>query len=274
MKKVFLLGAYFITFNLLSMNSAYGSPVKFESVEFRGNGCSNQNTSSVLSPSKEAVSILFDELSAEVPFEGVDYSGPYQLYKARSRKVCNMLFKVKLDKGQIIKNLKFNTDFRGMSFGEMGTRAALKSHLISWKESGRQKNMAQEIIDLEFGGYNFDEEIEESRQVTIPLNSNCSSSAGQTIEFVVKHYLEAEIDRFSYFEAPSSFIAIDSNDSHGNYEVSFTTVSCGHDSSSRPTRPNRPGRYDRDAKVRCLQQGGRWDNRFNRCVDRAPRRRR
>ena len=271
------------SFCLLSMN-AVAEVATIKSVSLSGNGCMPGSFSSVLSPDNSAVSILFDELSVEVPFEKQSDDFVYDsILKTKDRKTCNIVMKFDVPAGHKLRSLDFKTDFRGFAFGEEGTLGSLETRLISFKENrNHKKPMSTVIIDKKFGNFEFDEDIDESANVNVALQSNCGNHQPTEIEVVVRSHLTAEIIDTGALDLPMANLVLDSNDTSGQFKMQVNTQKCGGNGNGygrgrgndrgngngrgRSGRSGRSGRIDRSEIEQCRLMGGQWYPQYNRCL--------
>jgi hypothetical protein len=266
------------TITSLALLSAVSATANFSQATLKGSGCLPGTFSKVFSPDGKEVSILFDELSVEVPFEKeVDLPGFDPIVQTRQLKRCVMNFKVKVPAGKRLVKIKFKNDYRGFAFGEDGTTADIDSRLISWKQGwGGTQRKSDILFKKQWGDLEFDREIETSKTKTINVNQSCSDS-NKEIEFAVKNDIKAEILDAPYGadfdELPSASLILDSNDVSGNFKVKMVTEDCstyggGDDDYTRPTRPTRPGRIDHQTRrnmQKCRAIGGKWNLAKNTC---------
>lgn len=262
----------------LALLTSLTATAGFSSASLKGSGCQPGTFSKVFSPDGKEVSILFDELAVEVPFEkDVDLPGIDPIVQTSQLKRCVMSFKVKVPAGKRLVKIKFKNDYRGFTFGDEGTTAEIDSRLISWKQgwSGTQRK-SDILFKKQWGEWGFDKEIDTSKSKTINVNQSCSDS-NKEIEFAVKNDIKAEILNAPYGadfdELPEASLILDSNDVSGNFKVKMVTEDCGTtvgggDDYHRPTRPTRPGRIDHQTRrnmQKCRAIGGKWNLAKNTC---------
>lgn len=251
---------------------AIASNVGFTGASLKGSGCQQGTFSKVLSPDGKQVSILFDELSVEVPFEkDLGLPGVDPIIQTRQLKRCVMTFKASIPQGHRLVKIKFKNDYRGFAFGDEGTNAEIDSRLISWKEKhGRAQRKTDVLYKKKWGTYGFDTDIEEMREASINVNQKCSDSNGE-VEFSVKNDIKAEILGGGFDDMSSAVLSLDSNDVSGNFKVKLVTEVCRSGRVIDNSRDRR-GRYDRNQRVTraqleaCRRSGGKWHKRENRCA--------
>lgn len=242
---------------------------KFQDIKLQGRGCGEESAAVVFSPDKTQASVLFDDLLVQVPFGSDDdfSSGNPSFVKTIDRKVCNMTVKLDVPSGERIIGVEFNTDFRGIAAGDVGTEAEIDSRIISWNDSSRSSKHSSEIVFNRLFRGAFDEELFEANSNYIAVNSSCNS-AKSSIDFVIRNTLRAEVVRRNAKDA-TAVLAIDSSDMSGNFKIKLHTAKCGQSRPTpptRPTRPGRPGSIDRDKIELCRQMGGVWHEKQGTCI--------
>ncbi|EQC43933.1 DUF4360 domain-containing protein [Bacteriovorax sp. Seq25_V] len=252
----------------LSTLSAKALEVQFDSIKLQGRGCSDQNSAVVFSPDRTSASLLFDQMIVEVPFSGSDDFGS-GIEKLIDRKVCNISVSLDVPEGERITGIEFQTDFRGMTFGEYGTETEFDSRIISWKDSsGGTRNDSDVIVNRVYSG-DFDEELDLSRNAFININSSCNtSSRASKVDFLIRNFIRAEVIN-RRLGTPTAMLAIDSSDMRGNFKIKLHKEKCSdRGRPTRPTRPTRPGRGDRDDdKIEmCRRLGGIWHDKQRTCI--------
>lgn len=258
----------------LSLLSALSASASFSEASLKGSGCLPGTFSKVFSPDGKEVSILFDNLSVEVPFERD--TGFDSIVQTRQIKRCVMSFKVQVPQGKRLVKVKFKNDYRGIAFGDDDTVAEIDSRLISWKEGwGGTQRKSDILFKKTWGSNAFDKDIEVAKTKTIQVNQSCHSQS-KTVEFAVKNDIKAEILHAPYGadidELPAASLILDSNDVSGKFKLKLVTEDChtsgGSDDYTRPTRPTRPGRIDHQTRrniQKCRAIGGTWDLNRNTC---------
>ena len=257
-----------IVLGALSTFSAQALEVQFDSIKLQGRGCSDQNSAVVFSPDRTAASLLFDQMIVEVPFSGTDDFGS-GMEKLIDRKVCNISVSLDVPQGERITGIEFQTDFRGMTFGEYGTETEFDSRIISWKDSaGGTRNDSDLIVNRVYRG-DFDEELDLSKRAFVDVSSTCNTSTrASKVEFLIRNFLRAEVVN-RRAGSPSAMLAIDSSDMKGNFKIKLHKEKCSNGGRpTRPTRPTRPGRGDRDSdKIElCRRLGGQWHEQQRTCI--------
>jgi hypothetical protein len=257
----------------LILFSSIGAQASFSEATLKGSGCRPGTFSKVFSPDGKEVSILFDNLSVEVPFEA---DGDFDsIVQTRQLKRCVMSFKVKVPQGKKLVKIKFKNDYRGFAFGDDDTVAEIDSRLISWKENrGRTQRKSDILFKKTWGSNSFDKDIEVSKEKTIKVDQTCQSG-NKEVEFAVKNDIKAEILHAPYGadidELPEAALILDSNDVSGKFKLKVVTEDChtgGSGDYTRPTRPTRPGRIDHQTRrniQKCRAIGGVWDLDRNTC---------
>lgn len=264
----------------MSLFAALSASGSFSGVELKGSGCQPGTFSKVFSPDGKEVSILFDDLSVEVPFEKeFDFNNFDSVVQTRQLKRCVMSFKVKVPQAKRLVKVKFKNDYRGFAFGDEGTLVDIDSRLLSWKQGyGQTQRKSDILFKKQWGSRAFDKDLEVSKQKVIEVNQSCHESS-KDVEIAVKNDIKAEILNPQYGahidDLPAASLVLDSNDVSGKFKLKLEFEDCArqtggddYDRPTRPTRPTRPGRIDNQTRrniQKCRAIGGTWDLERDTC---------
>ena len=264
MKSLIMLGML-----AMPLLSASASQIELKNIRLQGNGCPSDSHSTVVSPDLKTVSLLFDQLSVEVPFNGYDNDLDYSRgNKFLARKVCNIVLDIDLPQNEKVTHLEFQTDFRGFAYGDDGTSAKFSSQLLGFKGVGfANQRSVKKIVEKNFGTYSFDQDLDISKTKSLHVNSACSTRRDKSIQVVLKNYIEAKIhDRYAPI-MPEASLVLDSSDMRGNFKIKVKTKPCGrYNDRDRDVRTDRHTRGDRALIAQCERAGGTWHASVRRCI--------
>lgn len=215
----------FLSKNLLANESLF----EFANIRLQGNGCPQGTYTLVPSPDNQTLTILFDQLMAEVPNQqgmavgnrGSDINLDY--------KVCDIVIEADIPVGQKLEGIDLTVQARGSIAADVGTEALFKSmlqELIAPVTPGRSR--PELLAQKEWRPYNdfISEEwlLDETRQVRV--SSGCAARNTRRTKLVLKNMLHARILPGAPANT-SALLTFDSADLDSSMRVLFQTKRCG-----------------------------------------------
>lgn len=242
MKLIFTLAISLLTVNAFS---AMNKNFKFNRVGLTGKGCPLSETSIIESPDQNAVSILFDSFSVEVPqyrnnndnneLGGSEINNPRLDYK-----VCNMDIDTELSEGEQISSVEISVDLRGGLILEGDARAEFRSLVIGMNGLGlKNKNSNNYIANESWDNTLSNNEWIVSKTMNIPVQSGCGKPNDGTFNLKIKNIILAKLARRSDLSTSFATLALDSADLVGQYKIKVHTKKCNNlpDSRGRTRTP-------------------------------------
>lgn len=262
---------------------------EFQEILARGTGCPKGTTSVTTSPDSQSVSLIFDELMAEVPQYSEDNdnndSGEVDRRKDNPRldhKVCNIIIKAKIKPGERVDNLEVSVDFRGATLVEVGSFAKFKSQLLGFKgPRAKRKKSKKNILINEKWDLPIDEDWILNESMTIPITTKCSVKKEKDVQIILKNTLIAKMGKKFDPDDSTAFLVLDSADLAGSLKIKLTTRLCKSPKSpkckknqrwnkKRETCVSKNKKPGRRPKLRGRKCGPKkvWHPRKKKCVKR------
>lgn len=217
---------------------------EIESVKLGGNGCLKEETSVVMSPDKNKVSVLFDNFIIE--------AGPST--RTNDRKTCHMSinFKVDSNKSVVLKKV----DYRGYYFlpddSRMLIRNTYKIYVPETRHLTRSVSTSKEIVGYQDNDLFFSQKID---------NNVLKSQCGKDFQLNIRTTINSVNTNYN----EDLYIAMDSADSGIDYIIE--TIDCTPSSGINRS----PSRDRTDRNNRNVCRGTRRCNGDN-VTPRSPRR--
>ncbi len=231
----------------------------FDGVELRGSGCKEGTAQTILSFNGQTLSLLFDEMNAQVPqFDGdnenneIDFDqriGQSRFNKNLARKVCNIIIKANIPKGMYLESVYFKGDFRGFTGIEKGAKALFDARMISWEGMARKtQRVKTSIVRKVWRSGEFFEDWGLRGEKVIPIASNCSRGNKRNIKLILKNIIKLQIKDDFINRGVHAEIGLDSGDLMGHLALTPKLAKCKNQvtrpigkkvSRRRVTRPRR-----------------------------------
>ncbi len=208
---------------------------QFDRVILRGTGCPAGSTSTILTPDKKTITVLFDAFSVEVPqFDGdndnEEISDEHPQAARRSdkevdHKVCHMILTSKLPVNYNLKSLDVSMDMRGYSFANKGVKLAFKSFFQNFEGLVRSRAKKKTLVMKKWGG-EVDENWTISNRIKIPINSKCAHITERAIKINYTNVLKAQMQKRNVSNLRSGLLSMDSSDIVGQLKFKFNIFPC------------------------------------------------
>ncbi len=238
--------------------------ILFHQVEMKGTGCPDGTTSTITSPDKKTLTLLFDEFLAEVPqYDGNndndegDSSPGARFNVKRSHKICKINISAKIPKGQKVSSVEISVDFRGATSVESGSTAMFKSVLMNWEGTGRRQGRNKVVIAQKRWSRPIDEDWIISKTRHLKTNSGCSINGDKEINLKLRNIISAAMGRRIDPETTSALIALDSADLAGKLKIKINTSSC---------ETGEGGDEDRNSDAVKCRRGWEYNPILDRCI--------
>jgi hypothetical protein len=278
-----VLMKYLLTLFIILLTTAKitASPLLFKQIKAKGSGCPKGSVESVVSPNAEVLSLLFSEMSVEVPQysgenENDDISDDNPERSSRSNpflanKICKISFITDIPRGEMIDSIEISSDFRGMTYMDKHTKALFSSNLLEVAGPRRYSHRIKNILARKvWRKAEVDEDWTISGTKKIQLEGTCAQQNKSSYKLILKNIIKAKINKKGQEEGANALITLDTADFSGKMSFKFNTRPCTQ------TQPNRD--ITPPTRTRC-KPGYRLSRRTNRCVrivnrrGRTPRRR-
>jgi hypothetical protein len=205
--------------------------ISFEEISAAGTGCRPGTMATSISPDGKTVTLLFDSFVAEVPqFSGDNDNGSTSHFDENlDRKICNMMLKAVLPKGEMLSTVSITVDYRGYTFLDPGVSGRFKSFLVSSQGLGIPAGTGEgDIIEKKWRAKStpVDEDWVISQSKSFSINSKCATDADRKLRMTVKNYIEAIIGKTSVGLGKTGIVVMDSADLVGKVEFKFSTQKC------------------------------------------------
>ena len=213
-----LLLLLFISISALANSD---SDYTFDSIAMTGSGCERGSAAVVKDPSSQSISILFDRFSAEVP--------NYESSNIKlNQKRCYIEVAGKIPMYEKITSLEVVIDFRGTTIAEPGTQVRFDSKLHQWKGSHLRPVRQAQILEQKLWNSGSDDLWTISKQISIPVHSDCSGRHTRGFKFALNNLLEAKIQSNVAPEGAFALGVMDSADVGPQMKVIMKTKKCGN----------------------------------------------
>tara|TARA_R110002072_G_scaffold534_7_gene4212 strand:+ start:109023 stop:109901 length:879 start_codon:yes stop_codon:yes gene_type:complete len=265
--------------------------VFFTNVTARGSGCPQGTTDIVKTPDSSAVSVLFTDMTAELPqFDGMnenDMQGPENRFSGSRNdsslihKVCQVEIEADVSEGYFIESVSLDADFRGATYKDYGTKALFSSHLIEVAGNTQYNHRIKNLIGRKVwreGVVEEDWTISSSKEV--PVKSNCQQQARHKVKFKLQNIIKAMITSPYRSTDTALFMSLDTADLAGMLKLKVNLGSCnqtGRNIGKKPVvrgpidRDRNRNNYSRDRRpIRC-SRGMVFNGRSGRCESMSKR---
>jgi len=257
MKKKTMASILVLGLSVLMTNNTYAKK-KFDEISLRGSGCPEGTTSIIHSPDGKTISLLFDEMIAEVPNE----IGRTHRERLLSRKACNIKLKTLLEEGEKLDSVEVAIDFRGLSSLEDGTKGSFESKLLEWTGPKRHgKKQVFTVADKKWS-HQTDEDFMIRNKIRIPIQSQCGKRGDNKVTLVLRNMLTAKIMKAYTNSLPMALMTLDTADITSKMVLKVNTSRCSRYNDHTPPVNDRMLRR----KLSCERKGGKWDSLNQRCL--------
>ena len=221
----FLLVLLFVTKNLFANESIF----EFAQIRLQGNGCPQGTYSLVASPDNQTLTILFDQLMAEVPNHQGMAVGNRGTDTKLDYKVCDIVIEADIPVGQKLEGIDFMVQARGSLSADIGTESMFKSMLQELTAPVTPGRSRPEVLAHKEWKprYDFmfeDWFIDETRRVA--ANSGCAARHTRRTKLILKNILHSRILPGAPADT-SALLTFDSADLGSSMKVFFQTKRCG-----------------------------------------------
>lgn len=216
----------FTSLFLFSIGMA-AAQVSFNEVTYRGSGCPRGSVSSAVSPDGSTISILFDELRAEVPdSQNRRPPGRGRAQILSTVKNCSLSFTANLPIGTTADNVEVSLQARGSTLMDAGVKGYFNSFIVGIGGMVRSRNNAIQVIQKNWNAfpYEIQDDWTEMPQSVVPLYAGCANSQSRSIRFDMVNQLQAEIP--SGDTSKYGLITVDSADATGMLKFTLRTRPC------------------------------------------------
>ena len=248
----------------LKINLLLANDFSFDQVVLSGTGCKAGSASVVTSIDKQAVSIIFDEFSVEVPqYNGDNDNGEITNMNVRTisrfneriaHKICNIVVNVVIPANYKVDSLESVIDFRGFtSLGNNG-ETSFTTQMVEWMgftDVNRQLTLLEQKI---FNNGPLDESWIIAKTHSHPIRSRCSNERDRSFKIVLRNVLLAKINKIGDIGNSFASMFVDSADIAGKLSVKINTSPC-------------------EARRIVCAPGSVWNVELSRCVENGNNRR-
>jgi len=234
---------------ILGLSLSTQASFQFGKIIARGSGCPNGTTQIIKTPDQQAMSLLFDQLMAEVPQydndndnDEVTGENPRRGRKDNVRldhKVCTIVINANIKANQRVESLDISLDMRGMATTTPGTAALFKTIFLQWDGPKRESRKIKREIVRKIWRNHTDKEWTISQHLPIQVKSQCSKRQDKKVKFILRNILMAKMKKGIPLNDASALLTVDSADLLGKLKVKIKTAPCRGGLNPRPPRPPR-----------------------------------
>lgn len=247
-----MMGTFCVLGMGLSFTVKAQNDFRFDQPVMRGTGCPQGSTSTVISPDQQEMSILFDRFTAEVPqYNGNndnteasdDNDPPGRRDDSRlSHKVCNIILSADIPQGQQVSGLQVSVDFRGTTIAAKGSRAVLRSALLSHRGPRRHENGTRQALLQKVWVGEVQEDWSLNLTKVLPMQSVCAVNGDRKVNFALRNTLMARMNpNLPAGNSTMALIAMDSQDLAGRMRFKVTYKPCQGGPGNGPGNGPGPG---------------------------------
>ena len=201
----------------------------------RGNGCPVNSVAFATSPDGQAVSVLYQNFSVQLPdpnqgqIPGSTVRRRFDPF--RLNRGCNLSFDIELSAGVAVESLEVSIFNRGAAIMDAGVRGSVSTTFLGYSSfGGRVAPQSVTLQNKAWSGAVNDDWIS-NPVVTVPIRSACASASARTMRFDMLSAIDAQI--VSGNPRAQALITMDSSDVNGSMKIRVITRPCGGRSAPR-----------------------------------------
>jgi hypothetical protein len=217
---------------------------QFDQITLQGTGCPKDTTAIIPTPDQQTVTFLFDRFQAAVPQqdgnndnEDISEDNPQRSRRDSpilSHKICVLRVGIRVPVGKLLKSFSLQSDYRGYTYAEKGTKTVFRSLLLDKRGLGAENQPTRNLFLQKNwkpeSATPIDEEWTIQENQEIPLRGQCSRRGQRLMQLAVKHVLLAKIVKQNVLRAreimPKATIQLDSHDIKGKMKLGFRFENC------------------------------------------------